>query len=250
MPMTKQDSGISATVSEASRICGILFDYGNTLVRVRDGSTVLQESLADVGHVIDSSVASMGMEALKEHWHKHYASLPRGQRWTEDIRLDCYETAFSAISLGGDLAAIARGVDHRWASHEKEGLYDDVKPTLEILDEMKLSLGILSQTKMTGSQLREELKSFLISRYFPVVLTSEDLGYDKPDPRFFHEGSRLIGLKNEQLWYVGNRYHEDVVGARNAGITPVLIERRPRHKSRDCVSVPDLLSLASMLKGC
>ena len=248
MTMTRLRLGISTC--DGSNIRGVLFDYGNTLVQVREGATVLRECLADLAYVVDSSLASKGMEVLKERWRERHAALSRGQRWTEEIRLDCYKTAISAIGLNGELDVIAKGIDRRWASREKGGVYEDVRPTLDILVEMDLSLGILSQTKMTGSQLKEELMAFDIARYFSVVLTSEDLGYDKPDPRFFDEGSRMIGLKNAELWYVGNRYHEDVVGARNAGLTPVLIERRPGHKSRDCISLPALLSLPPLLGGC
>lgn len=202
-----------------------------------------------MGHMIDSDRASTGMKALKDHWHKHYSTLPRGNRWTEEIRVDCNKTALNAINFAGDLDAAARGIDKRWSAHERAGVYRDVKPTLDTLNSMGLSLGILSQTKMTSGQLREELESFNIAEYFPVVLTSEDSGYDKPDPRFFQMGSEMMGLKNTQLLYVGNRYHEDALGARSAGITPVLVERRPRHRLRDCHSITDLLSLPSLLKG-
>ena len=143
---------------------------------------------------------------------------------------------------------LASDVASRWASHEREGLYDDVRPALEMLSAMRLRLGVLSQNRMTGSELKDVLEALAISRYFTVVLTSEDIECDKPDTRFFSIGSKMIGLENTELWYVGNRYHEDVLGARNAGITPVLVERRPRHKTRDCISVASLLSLPSLLK--
>ncbi len=236
-------------VGDSQPIRGILFDYGNTLAQIRDGATVLKEALEELGYSIDDRTATKGMEAIKERWHSRYASLPRGSRWTEEIRLDCYEMALDTVGFGEDLEAAAREVDQGWATLERAGIYDDVKPTLEILHTMGIGLGIVSQTKMTGCQLKEEIESYQIARYFSVILTSEDSGYDKPDPRFFQTGSRMIGMKDTELWYVGNRYHEDVLGARNAGITPVLIERRPRHKSRDCISVTSLLSLPSLLKA-
>ena len=229
-------------------IRGILFDYGNTLVHVRDGATVLKEVLAELGHEIDAGDALKGMEAFTQHWHKRYAGLPRGKRWTEEIRLDCDKAILQAIGLGRDQDALAREIAQRWDLCERRGPYEDVKPTLEILEKMGLKLGVLSQNQMTGRQLNEDLKTRLIAGYFSVVLTSEDAGYDKPDPRFFEIGCKSIELKNTELWYVGNRYHEDVVGARNAGITPVLVERGRKHRTRDCLAVTGLLSLPSLLK--
>lgn len=246
MPLA--DPAPSTLVSDAQSIRGILFDYGNTLAQIRDGPAVFREVLEDLGHRIDDSTALKGVEALKGRWHGRYLSPPRGKRWTEEIRLDCYKTALEAIGFTGDLDRTAREVDNLWNTHERAGLYDDVKPTLESLNGMGITTGVLSQTKMTGLQLKDELESYQIARHFSVVLTSEDVGFDKPDPRFFQTGSSRIGLKNTELWYVGNRYHEDALGARNAGITPVLVERRPRHKSRDCISVHTLLSLSSMLR--
>ena len=229
-------------------IRGILFDYGNTLVRIRDGATVLKEVLAELGHEIDVDDALKGMEAFRQHWDERYAGLPRGKRWTEKIRLDCDKAILQAIGLSRDQDALAREVAQRWDLLERRGPYEDV-PTLEILDKMGLKLGVLSQNSMTGRQLNEDLKTRLIARYFSVVLTSEDAGYDKPDPRFFEIGCKMIKLKTTELWYVGNRYHEYVVGARNAGITPVLVERGRRHRTRDCLTVTGLLSLPSLLKG-
>ena len=229
-------------------ICGILFDYGNTLVRIKDEQAVLKEVLAELGHEIDDNDASRGIGAFKEYWHKNYEGFRRGQRWTEEIRVRCVEAALSTIGFRGGMDRLASDVASRWASHEREGLYDDVRPALEMLSAMRLRLGVLSQNRMTGSELKDVLEALAISRYFTVVLTSEDIECDKPDTRFFSIGSKMIGLENTELWYVGNRYHEDVLGARNAGITPVLVERRPRHKTRDCISVASLLSLSSLLK--
>ena len=204
--------------------------------------------LADLGHEIDAGDALKGMEAFTQHWHKHYSGLPRGERWTEKIRLDCDKAILQAIGLSRDQDALAREVAQRWDLCERQGPYEDVKPTLEILEKMGLKLGVLSQNPMTGRQLNDDLKTRLIATFFSVVLTSEDAGYDKPDPRFFEIGCKMIKLKNTELWYVGNRYHEDVVGARNAGITPVLVERGRRHRPRDCLAVTGLLSLPSLLK--
>jgi putative hydrolase of the HAD superfamily len=230
-------------------VCGILFDYGNTLVRVRDRETVMKEVLAQLGREVDASDVARGMEAFKQHWQSHYEMLPRGGRWTSEIRLDCNRAALEAIGFSQDLEGLAGEITRRWATHERHGPYDDVRPALKGLDEMGLKLGVLSQNIMTGTQLKDDLDSRGIGKYFPIILTSEDVGYDKPDPKFFEKGCELARLKNSELWYVGNRYHEDVVGARNAGITPVLVERGGhRHISRDCLAVTDLLSLPSILK--
>jgi putative hydrolase of the HAD superfamily len=209
----------------------------------------MKEVLAQLGHEVDAGDVARGMEAFKQHWRNHYETLARGERWTSEIMLDCNRVALEAIGFDRDLERLAGEITRRWATHERDGPYDDVRPSLKSLDAMRLKLGVLSQNLMTGTQLKEDLESRGIGKYFPVVVTSEDVGYDKPDQKFFERGCELAHLKNSELWYVGNRYHEDVIGARNAGITPVLVERGGhRHRSRDCLAITDLLYLPSILK--
>lgn len=246
-----KDPGVEGSSDHERRpgmVRGILFDYGNTLVRIRDGADVLSGVLGLLGREVDAGKASEAVAAMGELWHRLYEERPRGQRWSFEIRVHCADAGLSAIGIAED-STLARQVAEKWESHEVEGPYSDVIPTLKVLAEMKLRLGVLSQTRMLGPQLKEKLDSMGIGMYLGGILTSEDAGYDKPDPRLFHAGAEMIGLGKSELWYVGNRYHEDVVGARDAGITPVLVERRARSKSRDCMSVPSLTALPSLL-GC
>ena len=43
----------------------------------------------------------------------------------------------------------------------------------------------------------------------------------KPDKRLFEIALMKSGLTSDKVWYCGDRYSNDVVGANNAGIFPV-----------------------------
>lgn len=225
-----------------------MFDYGDTLIRKRNAEAVLGEILADLGYPIDSAKVPKGLSAFSQRWKKRYEDLPRGTRWTEKIRIDCDRASLRALGFKDNLDTLAREVARRWSSYERLGLYEDVKPTLRILEKMGLAMGVVSQSPATGEGLGREIRAYGIAGFFRIVLTSEDTKYDKPDPRLFEEASRMIRFEPSELCYVGNSYDNDVVGARSAGITPVLVDREGKQKSRDCLVIANLLDLPSMLK--
>jgi putative hydrolase of the HAD superfamily len=53
-----------------------------------------------------------------------------------------------------------------------------------------------------------------------VVVDSEVVGIEKPDPRIFALALAALDLTAERCVYVGDTVHFDVMGARNAGILP------------------------------
>lgn len=65
-------------------------------------------------------------------------------------------------------------------------------------------------------------KKLGLERFFEFVLTSEEVGVEKPDPRIFWIALERMGLKKEDALYVGDDPASDLEGARNAGIDFVL----------------------------
>ena len=54
-------------------------------------------------------------------------------------------------------------------------------------------------------------------KYFSLILTSEEVGCEKPDPRFFREACRWAGCRPEEAVLVGNSWTDDVLGPLRAG---------------------------------
>ena len=162
--------------------------------------------------------------------------------------VDCDRASLRALGFKENVDTLAREVTRRWLPYEERALFKDVRPTLRALKKMGLRLGIVSQNPVTGRRLRREVGAQGIAEYFRIIMTSEDTKYDKPDPRLFEEASRRIRLEPAELCFVGNSYANDVLGARGAGIAPVLLDRERREESRDCLVIASLLSLPSMLK--
>lgn len=58
-------------------------------------------------------------------------------------------------------------------------------------------------------------------KYFHRFYSQKELGYKKPDVRFFQAVLKLSGFKPEESLMVGNLYEKDITGAKQAGMTTV-----------------------------
>jgi putative hydrolase of the HAD superfamily len=76
------------------------------------------------------------------------------------------------------------------------------------------------------------------------VIDSGNVGVMKPDPRIFHIALDAMDLAPEDAWYVGDMPGIDVVGARKAGLWPVLMDPYSLHLDADYDRVGSLAELA------
>ena len=60
---------------------------------------------------------------------------------------------------------------------------------------------------------------------FEIVVSPTTFGVAKPDPEIFRRTAAAMGIEPCRILYVGDSYDNDVVGARAAGMTPVLVDR-------------------------
>jgi putative hydrolase of the HAD superfamily len=80
-----------------------------------------------------------------------------------------------------------------------------------------------------------------------AVFDSCDEGIEKPDPRFFQLALDRLGATAATTVHVGDLFHVDVVGARAAGIEPVLLDVADLYGDADCTRIPTLTALLDVL---
>ena len=144
-------------------------------------------------------------------------------------------------------AAAALNELHRY--HQEFNLWDympaDVLPSLRALRALDLQLVIVSNANGTIAKLAERIG---LTECVGCVLDSQVEKVEKPDPRFFEIAMQRSGADPDTTIHVGDLYHVDVVGARAAGITPVLLDAASLYPEADCVrvrSLPQLVELVS-----
>jgi len=108
-------------------------------------------------------------------------------------------------------------------------LYEDVLPCLDSLKKYKLAV----VSNGDSLQQRAKLSRTGLLDYFNPIVISADINVAKPDSRIFEYCLLRLGLRREESVYVGDSYEKDMVGARNAGILGVMIDREK--KKEDCM---------------
>jgi HAD superfamily hydrolase (TIGR01549 family) len=68
------------------------------------------------------------------------------------------------------------------------------------------------------------LNKFNLIEYFDEITISGEAGFKKPDPSIFLTTLRKMNLQPQEVIYIGDS-KEDIIGATNAGIKPILIQR-------------------------
>jgi len=77
----------------------------------------------------------------------------------------------------------------------------------------------------TGEMI-DALKRVGADKYFHHFFSSKDLGYQKPDPRFFGSIVDKLGFEPGNCVMIGNLYEKDIVGAKAAGMQTVLFDEK------------------------
>jgi len=86
--------------------------------------------------------------------------------------------------------------------------------------------------------------------YFDGVIASAVVGVEKPEGGIFEEALRMGGIHRNRVVHVGNDPITDVVGASEAGLDTVLVDRRGVTGASEATYVlPDLAGLPGIVEG-
>lgn len=72
-----------------------------------------------------------------------------------------------------------------------------------------------------------------IGKYISLVVSGGEIQRRKPDPAVFNLALERSGYKKHEVVYIGNRYIDDVMGARNAGIVPIIFDPARKYINED-----------------
>jgi putative hydrolase of the HAD superfamily len=167
---------------------------------------------------------------------------------SDDDRMRTFLRAVAVAAGAATGSALERAVVELKRQHAEENLWDQVVPdarsSLERLRAAGLRLAVVSNANGT---VRAHFKRLALASYFDLVVDSAEEGVEKPDPRIFELAlARTRSLPGETA-HVGDLYHVDVVGARAAGLTPILMDPHRLYPDADCWRVSSLESLADRL---
>jgi putative hydrolase of the HAD superfamily len=209
-------------------IKAVFLDWFTTLSRFEPSREKLYcAAFAELGVSVSEELAARGILLGDEFLYTENMRLPLAKRPLE-VREEMYQcfsrkiTAEAKIEVAPGFHKTIRERIRNSFAVATYVLYDDVLPTLRFLQARGLIMGMVTNFRedIDGYVEKLGLKPFLM-----FVLTSVQVGFPKPDPRIFQAALEKAGVAAPEVIFVGDQYLLDIVGARNVGIQPVLIDR-------------------------
>jgi putative hydrolase of the HAD superfamily len=128
----------------------------------------------------------------------------------------------------------------------KDDIPADVFPTLALLKETGLTVGLLTNRSDSPSEYLEEVG---LAAALDFHVAAGEIGSWKPDPESFYYSMGLARALPGASLYIGDNYYADILGARQAGMQAVLIDAEGIFPEADCPvitaigEIPGLLGL-------
>ncbi len=250
MTASGQDAGMD--------IRAVAFDVNGTLVKIltEDG---MEEIFRAAAHFLSyqgidlcrHQVRDLYFQIMADQQHASPEEHPEFDAvgiWRRII--DDYQTDFTRglpaaklEQLPLFLAEISRGISRR-----RLGLYPYAR---EVLDALRGRYPLAIVTDAQSAYARAELHRVGLLSYFDPIIVSGDHGYRKPDRRLFQLALDGMKVPAQHTMYVGNDMHRDIFGAREAGLTTVMINSDQGKKAyKDCIpdyTIADLRELLTIL---
>ena len=98
-----------------------------------------------------------------------------------------------------------------------------------------------------GHLQRSRLERAGILKYFEDTYISMDIGYDKPDVRYFEEALRRCGLQPNEVLMIGDSLTTDILGAQAVGMDTIFVDRRREGLAVSGLVVRELNEIADLI---
>ncbi|MDX6556521.1 MAG: hypothetical protein QOD86_2716 [Miltoncostaeaceae bacterium] len=219
----------------------VLLDAYGTMVTLEPPAPALARLLAEEGFPHPEAAVGTAIRAEILFYRANH-DLGRDAASLADLRRRC--AAVVARHLGGPLPPLDRLAELLVASL-RFVLLPDALPALDALRAAGLRLAVVSNWDCS---LPEELARLGILDRFEVTGISAIVGSRKPSPGLFHHVLGELGLPPEAVVHCGDRPDLDCLGARQAGVAAVLIDREGALGDGPCPRIGALTELAALLE--
>jgi len=144
-------------------------------------------------------------------------------------------------------AELASRVQEYMDSQEPENrLYPEAIPTMQTLHQQGLKVGLVSNRSNPIHDLVVEMG---LGEHLDFYLISGDVNTWKPDPIIFEHALQRSGTAPQETIYVGDNYFADVVGARRAGLHPILFDPLHIFDEPGCPVISNLAQVIPLVES-
>jgi HAD superfamily hydrolase (TIGR01549 family) len=221
-------------------IKAIFFDVGNTLffynyeflrglLEDRFGIDATHEELEATHQIIRQSLGPLLDQGLSH----------------EAIVEEAYRRWFRAIGIEEErIDSIIDAIkNHPFRHLFWSRMGEDTKEVLTWFRDRGYRLGIISNAE---GQIKRLIDHAGLTSSFETILDSHEIGFQKPDERIFKRGLADLKVQPNEAVHVGDVFEADIVGARSAGIIPILVDREGRYPDASCLTIKHIGELKNL----
>lgn len=202
----------------------ILFDFGQTLVNERkfDGvsgtAAVLQHAVKNK-HNLTAKEVQAAADAINDELGRFD---PARSHLLQVEVPNCMFSPYLYESLGIKIALSNQERDRIfWDAASPGEPTEGILEFLEFLTSRGIRTGVISNITYCGEAVKERIDNVIPGHEFEFIIATSEYMFRKPNKRIFELALEKADLLPEDVWYIGDNFECDVVGARNAGIFPV-----------------------------
>ena len=227
----------------------VFFDFYNTLVRFWPPLDEIQQaSCRELGLNVTKEGIRKGYMLADEYMSTENSKVPLAKRTVEE-RGRFFAEYERLIIKGTGVDVTLRLAEQVWEMAvqipKDFDLFEDVLSGLELLKKRGVVLGVISNLRNDMGELCERLG---LTPYLDFFVTSTDAGAEKPHAPIFLTALKRAQVEPGEAVHVGDQYHSDVRGAREVGITPVLMDREGWHQDiTDCPRITSVTDLDQLI---
>ncbi len=220
----------------------VFFDFGGTLFVIRHHK-VLQTLLHEEGRDVGPGSVRDAYFSVEPWWLSVYG--------TQELGPDATEEAYRVLDMRvimkvlpneppSEVEVLSRLVRAKAPELERSippELYPDALPALRKLKDGGLEVGLVSNAT---AKTRRTIEATGLADILDPIIISAEVRCLKPNPKIFRIALDAARSRPEEAIHVGDIFESDVVGARNAGMEGILIDRDGRSRRPDCPTVSTL----------
>jgi putative hydrolase of the HAD superfamily len=188
-------------------IKAVIFDIDNTLTDFMKMKKVAVDAAVD--GMMDAGLPGAKDDLVREVFDVYWKEGIEDQKIFDKILKAKLGRIDYKILAGGILA-------YRRAKNGTMTLYPRVNQTLMELMKIGIQRTVISDAPKMEVWLR--IVGLGLHHYFDEIITSEDFGVKKPDPKPYRRALEVLGTKPSETLMVGDWPERDIKGAKGMGI--------------------------------
>lgn len=231
----------------------ILFDYGQTLISegkydgLKGTEAVMKYAVKNERNLTPAQVQEEADKANDEIGRLDFS---KRHLFQVEVPNDIFSN-YLYESLGIQIDLEADEMDKVfWDASSPGTAIEGVQEFLDYLETEGIRTGVVSNISYSQKVVSDRINHLIPGNHFDWILTTSNYVFRKPNRRIFDLALAKAGLKAEEVWYVGDHYECDIVGAKNAGLTPIWFQGAvtPCDEHEEIIKVRSYEELTKLMK--